>query len=163
MNFGAGDEDGEEKEWVCDSGADYHMSGDSSNFVDLVDIPMKFYVKQVQGKVAVKQWGTVQLSTEKGEGKKGVLELSEVLFMPGMRVNIFSLRRIREKGACSYKFEGAPQPGIFFPILNRYGRQITSMRESMKARPTLICHRMSGVEEGSGGESEILGGKGVSI
>ena len=61
--------------------------------------------------MAVKQWGPVRLSTEKGEGKKGVLELSEVLFMPGMRVNIFSLERIREKEACIYKFEGATQPG----------------------------------------------------
>ena len=26
VNMGVGDEDGEDKEWVCDSGANYHMN-----------------------------------------------------------------------------------------------------------------------------------------
>lgn len=30
VNFEGGDRDGGEREWVCDSGADYHMFGDSS-------------------------------------------------------------------------------------------------------------------------------------
>ena len=50
-----------------------------------------FYVKQIKGKVRVKYWGEVRLSTDMGNGKRGELELREVLYMPGMSVNIFSL------------------------------------------------------------------------
>ena len=63
--------------------------------------------------------------------------------MPGMRVNIFSLRRMREKGACSYAFEGEPQPGKVISFLNKKGEQIATMKETLKARPTLICEEFS--------------------
>ena len=160
INMGIGDGDGEEKEWVCDSGADYHMSGDISLFDFLVDIPSTFHVKQIKGKVVITKWGVVRLTTDKGNGVKGVLELHEVLFLPGMRVNIFSLQRIRDKGACSYTFEGEPQPGKEIPILNREGEQIATMRESLKARPTLVC---KGLNEHEEMEGEVLGGKGISM
>ena len=32
VNMGTGEGDGDDKEWVCDSGADYHMYGDASLF-----------------------------------------------------------------------------------------------------------------------------------
>ena len=98
----------EKREWVCDSGADYHMSGDMTLFDFLEDIPSTFHVKQIKGKVVKTRWGIVRLSTDKGNGVKGVLELHEVLFLPGMKVNIFSLQRIRDKGACSFAFKGEP-------------------------------------------------------
>ena len=101
-----GNDDENEGEWVCDSGADYHMCGDITLFEHLENVPANFFVKQIKGKVAVEQWGIVCLSTNKSNGEKGVLELHEVLYMPGMRVNIFSLQRIRNKGACSYAFGG---------------------------------------------------------
>ena len=106
VNMGDGDGDGEEKEWVCDSGADYHITGDITLFDSLDNIPSDFHVKQIKGKVAVLQWGVVRLTTEEANGKMG--ELHEVLYTPGMSVNIFSLERIRKKGACSYTFEGEP-------------------------------------------------------
>ena len=69
----------------------------TSAFFDFLDdVPSTFHVKQIKGRVSITKWGVVRLSTEKGEGKKGVLELHEVLFLPGMRVNIFSLQRIRD-------------------------------------------------------------------
>ena len=160
INMGIGDGDGEEREWVCDSGADYHMTGDITLFDFLEDIPATFHVKQIKGKVVITKWGVVRLSTDKGDGVKGVLELHEVLFLPGMKVNIFSLQRIRNKGACSFAFEGDPQPGKEIPIVNRVGEQIATMRESLKARPTLVCERLNGLEEMEG---EILGGKGISM
>ena len=61
----------------------------------LKNIRATFHVKQIRGKVAVAQWGVVRLSTDEANAGKGELELHEVLFMPGMRVNIFSLQRIR--------------------------------------------------------------------
>ena len=96
--MGVGDEDGEDKEWVCDSGVDYHMTLDITLFDKLEDIPTHFHLKQIKGKVVVSQWGVVRLSTDRANEEKGELGLHEVLFMPGMRVNIFPLQRIKNKG-----------------------------------------------------------------
>ena len=49
--MGTGEGDGEEREWVCDSGADCHMSGDATLFDSLEPIPSKFFVKQIMGRV----------------------------------------------------------------------------------------------------------------
>ena len=100
INLGEGDGDGEEAEWVCDSGASHHMTGDITLFDSLETIPFDFHLKQIKGRVAIDRWGVVRLSTDKADGKKGKLELHEVLYMPSMRVNIFSLQKIREK-ACN--------------------------------------------------------------
>ena len=53
ISMGSGEGDGEEKESVCDSGADYHISSDSSLFEFLDDVPSTFHVKQIKGKVAI--------------------------------------------------------------------------------------------------------------
>ena len=106
ISMGSGEDDGEDRDWVCDSGADYHMSGDITLFESLSDIPTKFYVKQIKGEVSITKWGVVRLYTDKGKGVRGALELHEVLYLPGMRVNIFSLQRIRDKGECRFAFEG---------------------------------------------------------
>ena len=153
-----------EREWVCDSGADYHMSGDDTLFDSLQPIPSKFFVKQIMGKVVVTQWGTVRPDGVNGVKKK--LELQEVLFMPGMKVNIFSLQRIRSLGACSYSFLGEPQPDRVIQIFNRAGEQIATMKETVRARPTLICERLKGSDENEGGgeaKAEVLGGKGIQM
>ena len=55
ISMGKGEGDGEEREWVCDSGADHHMSGDATLFDSLHPIPSKFFVKQIMGKVPVTQ------------------------------------------------------------------------------------------------------------
>ena len=138
VNMGRGDDDGEEKEWVCDSGADFHMSGDPTLFDSLEPIPSTLYVKQIMGKVFMTQWGTVRLWTKGVGGVEKMLELKDALYMPGMRVNIFSLQRIRSIGACSYAFHGVPRLEGVIQIFNRVGEQIAAMRETAKARPTLI-------------------------
>ena len=166
ISMGKGEGDGEEREWVCDSGADYHMSGDATLFDSLHPIPSKFFVKQIMGKVPITQWGTVRLKTDGESKSKTKLELQEVLFMPGMKVNIFSLQRIRSLGACSYSFIGEPQPDRVIRIFNRAGKQIATMKETTRARPTLICERFKEAEENEGGdeaEAEVLGGKGIQM
>ena len=79
--------------------------------------------------------------------------------MPDMKVDIFSLQRIRCKGACTYTFKRVPSPQDVIKIFNRDGKQIETMRETTKARPTLICTRME--ECGYEMEGEALGTKGV--
>ena len=74
-NMGTGEGDGEEREWVCDLGADYHMSGDATLFDSLELIPSKFFVKQIMGRVAVMKWGTIRLLTEGIDGMNKKLEL----------------------------------------------------------------------------------------
>ena len=113
--MGTGGGDGEEREWVCDIGADFHMTGDITLFESIENIPSVFYVKQVQGKVQVTQWGVVLLCTDGADGENLELQLRQVLYIPGMRVNIFSLQRIRCKGACSYTFKGVPSPQDVIP------------------------------------------------
>lgn len=51
--MGTGDGDGEDKEWVCDSGDDFHMSGDISLFDYPEPIPSAFYVKQIMATISV--------------------------------------------------------------------------------------------------------------
>ena len=120
------------------------------------------------GKVAVTKSGTVKLWTDGICGTRKKLVLQEVLFMPGMKVNIFSLQRIRLKGACSFAFHGVPRPEGVIQIFNSMGEQIATMRETSQARPTLVCERFKGVEDSEcadvlGGEGEVLGGKGVQL
>ena len=55
ISMGTGEGDGVEREWVCDSGADYHMSGDATLFDSLQPILSKFFVKQIISRVAVTQ------------------------------------------------------------------------------------------------------------
>ena len=51
IGMGAGEGDGVEREWVCDSSADYHISGDATLFDSLQPIPSKKFVKRVE-----KEW-----------------------------------------------------------------------------------------------------------
>ena len=81
--------------------------------------------------------------------------------MPGMKVNFFSPQRIRCRGACSYTFQGVPHPQGVIPILNKQGKQIATMKETAKARPTLICTRVKEAQEEM--EGDILGAKGVQM
>ena len=107
------------------------------------------------------QWGTVRLSTEHGEGMTGDLVLGDVLYMPGMQVNILSLQRMRDS-SCEYTFSGKPQPRKIIPIFNSKGGQIASMKESAKGKPTLIGRRVEGGGRPRRG-GEVYGAKGVSM
>ena len=52
------------------------------------------------------------------------------------------------------------------PIFNREGEQIVTMKETVRARPSLICERIKYANENEGGgevEAEVLGGKGIQI
>ena len=55
---------------MCDSGADFHMSDDITLFESIENIPSTFFVKQVQGKVEVTQWGVIRLWTDGANGEK---------------------------------------------------------------------------------------------
>lgn len=150
--------------WVCDSGADFHTTWDITLFDSIESIPTTFFVKQIKRKVEVTQWGMARMYTDGVDRVKKVLELKEVLFMPGIKANIFSLQRIRCKGACSITFKGIPNPQGVIPILKRVGQHIATMKETTKARPTLVCTRLKVADsEEVRTKGEILGGEGVQM
>ena len=70
VNMGSCDGDGDKKEWVCNSGAGFHMTGDISLFDHILPTPSTFFVKQIIGKVAIAQWWVVRLCTDGAGGKK---------------------------------------------------------------------------------------------
>ena len=82
VNMGTSDGDCEDKEWVCDSRADFYMSGDISLFDYLEPIPSAFYIKQIMGTVVNTQWGIVRVNTNGGGGVKKELTPHEAMFMP---------------------------------------------------------------------------------
>ena len=47
------------------------------------------------------------------------------------KVNIFSLHRIRSKGACGFAFHGVPKPEGVIQIFNRLGEQIATVKETV--------------------------------
>lgn len=54
-------------------------------------------IQQVQGLVEVKEWGTVLLQVDGANGKR-VIRLDETLIVPDIKVNLFSLQRVVNKG-----------------------------------------------------------------
>ena len=85
------------------------------------------------GSVSVKQWGTIKLETE---GECGGITLHNCLYIPGMRVNLFSGQKERAQG-WEYTFQG-PAGGII-TVYRKDGKQICTIRESSSRRHTLIC------------------------
>ena len=76
---------------MCDTRADSHMIGDISLLSTLEEIPSNLCVKQIKEKVPTRKWGVVHVSTYIGDEAMRDLELREVLYVLGIRADIFSL------------------------------------------------------------------------
>lgn len=83
--------------WLGDSGATNHIKSTSENMVDVEDCPPGTKIRQVQGTVDVRQWGTVLLQVDAAEGKK-IIRLTECLIVPQISVNLFSMQRVLDLG-----------------------------------------------------------------
>ena len=59
--------------------------------IDVKPCPLGTKIRQVQGVVNVKEWGTVLLEVDGAHGKH-VMKLSETLIVPSISVNLFSLQ-----------------------------------------------------------------------
>ena len=131
----------QEEVWLYDGGASHHTCGDRSKFKTLIDIPKDFILHQLQGSVKVEKWGTVELDTD---GECGGITLHECLFIPGIRVNLFSGQKLRQ-AAWSYTCGG--KPGGIISVNTEAGKQVCTLREAISGRHTLICspvkHRKS--------------------
>ena len=59
--------------------------------------PPRTKIRQVHGLVNVQEWGNVQLQVDGEEGKL-VIRLEQILIIPNISVNLFSLQRVITKG-----------------------------------------------------------------
>ncbi|XP_043470934.1 uncharacterized protein LOC122504102 [Leptopilina heterotoma] len=87
-----------ENRWWLDSGATEHMSFNQENFVELNVINHKRHVKVGNGTLLeVKGIGKVKLEAWNGKEWRET-ELGNVLFVPDLDVNLFSLSAVLDKG-----------------------------------------------------------------
>lgn len=95
----AGSQIGDKNVWVCDSGSDYHLTHDATMFNSwspLENVPVDFKpLKTMKGDLTVEKFGEVELAcpVEGTEFPFVNLTLSDVLFVPGLHVNILSFTK----------------------------------------------------------------------
>ena len=90
-------EAGLEKKWMADTGSSRHLKGGTMGIFDIQDYPKGMKINFVQGVVKVKQWESILLEVDGDSGKR-IIKLSQTLIVPSIRVNIFSLLRVVDKG-----------------------------------------------------------------
>ena len=90
------------------------------------------------GEVNVTQSGTVKIQCENEIGEVVQFDLHDALFVPDLRVNLFSLQRMRQ---ASIRLEYPSDIGTIW-MLNSSGNYIGSLDESYLGRPTLNCRTL---------------------
>ena len=131
------------KEWLADSGASHHLCTDYESFSEVSRMEKAATIHQVHGTVAVHEWGTVLLAC-KGEGSsESIITLKDVLYVPQLRVNLFSIQKLRQAHYIPVYNERRGK----IIIKERVGEgvaarlvQVATMTESNLMRPTLDCH-----------------------
>ena len=69
----------------------------ASHMINVRKCPPGTKIRQVQGTIAVEQWGSVLLQVDGADGKK-TIRLDETLIIPGISVNLVSLQRVLDMG-----------------------------------------------------------------
>ena len=89
-------------EWIMDSGATKHMSGDEECFQQINREPIQDYIEVAnEQKVPILGKGKVTLW---GKGTKTSINLHDVLYAPGLSRNLFSISTVIKKG-CTVEFQ----------------------------------------------------------
>lgn len=84
------------KEWLADSGASHHLCTDYEFSSEASRMQKAATIHQVHGTVYVYEWGTILLAC-KGEGNSvSIITPEDVLFVPQLRVNTFSVQKLRQ-------------------------------------------------------------------
>ena len=65
--------------------------------INVSKCPPGMTIRQVQGTVAVEEWGSVLLQVDGRDGKT-TIRLDETLIVLGITVNLFSLQRVLDMG-----------------------------------------------------------------
>ena len=76
-----------------DTRASHHTTYDMANFPTFRRLSTPYRIKKLQGEVNVTRCGTVNLIVQSARGP-GPLQLKEVLYIPSMNFNLFSLQKV---------------------------------------------------------------------
>ena len=86
--------------WLGDSGSSHHIKSTRSGMIDVKLCPAGTRIRQVQGPMNVKEWGTVLLEVDDASGKH-IMKLCETLIVPDN--SIF-------QGVLSHEYSFTPVP-----------------------------------------------------
>ena len=125
-------------EWLADSGASRHICNDLRMLWDVKQLPEPIIVRQLVGEVPVVQSGIVKIQCENECGEVVQIDLHDALYVPDLRVNLFSIQRMRQ---ASIRLQYSSEIGTIW-MLNRSGDFIGSLDESILGRPTLNCRTL---------------------
>ena len=81
-------------EWLGDTSSSHHIK---STRKGMIHCPPRTKIRQVQGVVEVRKWGTLLLEVDNTDGKRK-MKLQETLIVPNNKVDLFSLYRVVKNG-----------------------------------------------------------------
>jgi hypothetical protein len=91
---------------VCDSGASRHLTGHRSWFKSLVPLPVPIKLRTTTGCITATHAGDVDVMVLK-DGKHWIKSVwSDVLFVPGIKFNLYSTVYMSRHEGCSFWHEG---------------------------------------------------------
>ncbi|CAM9782040.1 unnamed protein product, partial [Discosporangium mesarthrocarpum] len=86
-------------EWIADTGATWHMTNDITGMYDFGSNTEDTFVEAANGnKCAVKGKGTLKVVCKKKSGTDIHTILHNVMYIPGLKHNLFSLLAAAERG-----------------------------------------------------------------
>ena len=97
VNDFVGEAEHNKEKWLGDTGSSHHIKSTRAEMIDVENCPPGTKIRQVQGDVDVKEWGTMLLEVDGANGKR-IMKLHETLIVPSIKVNVFSLQRVISKG-----------------------------------------------------------------
>ena len=86
----------ESDEWLADSGASRHICNDIRMLWNVRQLVKPVIVRQFVGEVEVTTCGTVKIECENELGVEVQIDLYDALLVPDLRVNLFSLQKMRQ-------------------------------------------------------------------
>jgi hypothetical protein len=97
-------EEHRDMEWILDSGASDHMTGHSSSFTSMKRINSEEHVSLAdKTKLKIEGIGSIELIAMV-DGKAKSIEIKNVLYIPRIKKNLISIKRLTEKG-CRVEFD----------------------------------------------------------
>lgn len=85
--------------WILDSGSPLHICTNKKQFKYIESLSKEKEIKIPNGdKITVKEQGTCEITCLNAKGKKKKLVITEVLFVPEIKVNILSILKLTKHG-----------------------------------------------------------------
>ena len=124
--------------WLGDTRASHHTTHDMVNYSTFEKMSTPYKIKQVQGEVHVTHCGTVNLIVQSATGPRPLL-LKEVLYIPNMNFNLFSLQKIIKENYIPV-FDEMKEKCIIKKTLPTGHKEQIALLTIIEGRPTLECH-----------------------